>query len=300
MKLRRLVLFLFVAVVAYSAQVAFRLKQHAEVIAGADKFCMQVAGRDRYEPVSGFGDMLGLKMRGHGAYHHAVLVIQRPGRSSSYHWSYWKNSWVLGANHPFAVYCSPSRHYLDDPSDGIEKAGMESFALEGTRFVIPRGYHPNPWPESGVGLRFLATAPAFSPAGRSCAKHLCDVVTVLQVGTSAELKLPPSTPSDESAAMDQGVLHGLNIRKIREEPSGSAPSYAYYGYYARDSDGRITTIISCPESHKVQCGHVFDRDGMRYRFTHMPGDLKNWRAMQDRLESLYHSFLAPPDGVEAR
>jgi hypothetical protein len=282
---------IFSAIQSYSSQVAITVKNQAEQIANARPFCIQVAANDRYKPITGFEDILGMKMLGHGGYHHSVLVVGDLSNSpDTYHWSYWKNRFVAGTYGPFPIYCLPSKNYFSTlPSSN--HSNRESFSLLGINFSIPNEYHPKPqWPGSFIGLSFLAKAPDFLPANNKCDAHLCYISVDIKKTFELETRLNPKSWSANGE--DLNANFGLSMQK--EITSSGNNTSVRYRYYLRNSKGIVVTEIYCFESLTISCLHQFESDGWRYSFHHMPKDLKDWLTMERKIVALTKSFIAPP------
>lgn len=279
------------AIQNYSSQVAITVKNQAEQIANARPFCIQVAASDRYKPITGFGDILGMRMLGHGGYHHSVLVVGDLNNSpDTYHWSYWKNRFVAGTYGPFPIYCVPSKNYFST-LPASNHSNRESFSLLGINFSIPNEYHPEPlWPGSSIGLRFLAKAPDFLPANNKCNDQLCDIYVDLKKTFELETRLNPKSLGSKDENLNANF--GLSMQK--EITSSGNNTYVSYTYYLRNPKGIVVTAISCFESLTISCLHEFESDGLIYSFHHMPQDLKDWLTMERKIVALTKSFIVPP------
>jgi hypothetical protein len=265
------------ALVAYAHHVSQSLRGQAQDIAASRPFCVQVPGKDSYQAVGAAGDTLGLLMRGHGGYHHAVLVVGDVRTPDTYHWSYLHHRFIKGTYGPFPIVCRPRRDYLAHPDKALDADGAR-FTLAGRTIAIPAAYHGDPaWPGDLLGYSFLATAPGFLPADEFCSKRLCSMVHVAFRGG----------PSPEGMARPVAK----EVRMLaRRQSDGLISIPGRRSYIDVDDNGKVLTSIVCMESDSIQCLHVFTHGGLTYSFHHIPADLRQWRALQARLIALHERF----------
>ena len=83
-----------------------------------------------------------------------------------------------------------------------------------------------------------------------------------------------------------GVVHGL----IKERVVSS--HRVYIQYYAIDSEGKTITLIHCFENSKYQCTHIFSDGEVSYYFHYIYGDIQLWIEVQDRISTLFRSFIS--------
>lgn len=284
---------LLFAVLWYAARTSQEVRAQALEIAAGDPYCVQVAndiqfvrGAERgYRPVQRSSDIWGLRMVGYGGFHHAVLVVGDSVTPRTFHWSYFKRSFVQGTFGPFPIVCQPSRDYFDhlhsDPADSPVR-----FILDGRRLSIPRVYRPYAiWPGSFLGYTFHAAAPAFQPVGASCTDFFCGDVWVSftdSIGPYGLAQAAPAGGIPELGKLD-GLLH-LPGAKL-----------SYDRYVQVGGDGNVVTSIDC----MADCHQAFMHGGLTFSFRHKRADLSEWRAMQQRLIDL-HGRFEQPDSIAAR
>jgi hypothetical protein len=291
---------LAVAAMAYSSYVSVHLRGEAVALAAGQPWCLQVAPGQGdaddpagYRPVRGFFDTLGLRMRGRGAYHHAVLVVGHLPDVRTWHWSYLKNRFVEGSygwpQHP--VSCTTS---VDHPGQAgaMPVPVNHEFWFAGIHYSIPRGYRVSlTWPSTAPGLMFAARAPEFAPARDWCEDRLCNFVSAQPVVEGPQALFDSMDGGGRHTTIERGKHQGLESLLVED---GQGTRWRFH--VARDAYGNETTAIRCFESDRFQCGHSFVRGRWRFRFHHMPVDLARWREMQDRVAAKMDAFTAgsPP------
>ena len=281
----------YVSLQTYGEKVSRDLRTQARDIAAGKPFCVQVPkvvhrfGRPetRYRAARDFSDTWGLRMRGHGGYHHAVLVVGDVARPETFHWSYVEHGFVEGTYGPFPIVCRPTRDYFDSaPDEGA--AGEFEFVLDGTRFNIPLKYQPEAeWPGDLLGYVIRARAPHFEPYDRECAALTCSLIFAAFEHNGKPYGIWQDMAKswvDEDTAYG-GLHHHVDARsksKIDE-------------YVQIDDKGRIVTAISCMS----RCSHHFSHDGVTFSFDHRREELPEWRAMEGRLIALHATFTTRLD-----
>lgn len=278
-----------VAALAYSVFVSISVRGQSVQIASGQPYCVQAASsRSGYLPVRSFTDTLGLLMRGHGGYNHAVLIVGTLNSAKAYHWSYWQHRFVEGSyawpQHPIA--CKPLPGYLDR-APALPVTGNDDFFFDGTSYSIPREYRANPiWPSDSPNIMFAARSPDFHGRAEWCEDKLCNFVTMARVDESVMEPLE-ALPSNYMVS-EAGSRFGLDYAVAA---SDHMPDRPWRFYYRKDANGRVTTAIRCFMSDKFQCGHSFIRNGRIYHFRHMPNDTEEWEVLQGRLARLADSFV---------
>lgn len=276
--------------IAYSIAVSFATRQQARQIAGSDAFCLQVAGPDAYEPAVGPTSTLGLLMRGHGGYHHAVLAVARSGKLETYHWSYFKHQYVAGTYGPLPIVCPLESDYFERPNPPNQKDRSTFMLLDRWR-SIPTEYHPDPaWPGSFVGYTFRALAPTFAPTPDMVSGRRFNLVSVGFEG-GATLEGWSKHGTDARVHKLRPVFGLERVRVDRED--GAA---ANYHYVQRELDGSLATFITCFPGADSPCTQLFRHKGLVFNFHHRSGELPEWKAMQLRLIALDRAFSVLPKG----
>jgi hypothetical protein len=271
---------------AYSFQVALTVRMEATQIAGKNPFCLQVAASDRYVEARNFIDFFPIFMRGHGGYHHAVLIVGKIDAPIVYHWSYFQNSFVSGGYTPFPICCSPSRNYFDGKKTHRDRH-QYSFTLNGVSMSIPEEYSPEPdWPGSFVGFHFFADPPMFKSSKKDFSNGLVNYIGV-SFSIMTKLNRLMANSGSDRIVTSLNPKYGLDrqLVKHRDEKFGG-----YYEFYSADKNGNIVTRISCAENMHTPCSNEFVREGWEYRFNHSPDDIAQWKEMQNNLVSRVMSF----------
>jgi hypothetical protein len=266
--------------VAAIAMIPVVASETRTVITGAPA-CLQVASGSDYRPAQSVLDLSGLSMLashwgGIAPQFHAVLVVDAGENQRLFNWSYRRFDWVPYVSGPTPVVrCrtrpDPIGQLAWLPSAMVAEDQTIHFGLGGHTFEIPATYQPWASAANGRRLTILARAPEFTPlddaADRAIPKRFWREITV---------QLDP-----------ESMKHALTTQRA-DISEGNYES----------GDRAVTRIYCWPPSFNagLSCEHVFLRDGSVYRFHHGKSDLVDWRAMQDRVVSLVHSFqLAKSD-----
>lgn len=269
-----------------------RVRNDAEALAGGRPYCVQIPAKDaEYKPVRQWSDLAIFALRGSGALHHAVLVIGTHQTAEVFHWSYWSQRFIAGIYGPQPIYCDPRADFLKSPGvTSVEDRTQLDFYMAGRHFSIPRAYGPVPRWAGQFGLLFNAAAPRFEPLNQTPSrtdrfKTLVEVAFQSPYGLETHLRVAGAHYIVESSADEHGLKKQI-VRYARSTQPGVQ-------YFLRSPDGRVTTLIQCSDRDDVPCGHSFEQDGWTYRFRHMPSDIADWRALQQRLTDLTRSFSKP-------
>lgn len=276
-----------------------RVRNSAQLTAGDQPFCVQVpAGDALYKQAESWIDLTIFVMRGNGAPHHGVLIVGSVEDPELFHWSYWKQSFIKGILGPQPIYCNPRAKFLETPnSESASDFTHVNFYMGGQYFSIPKAYAPEPNWVDGFSLRFGAQAPAFEPAQtafiNSRQNNRVKVAFYPKETIPNWPKIPVDAADIESLAddyeSDKNDNYGLEKRTSRSATTGLPNGGA--AYFQRSPEGDVTTIIRCSERADVQCSHSFEDDGWVYEFHHLPAEIPEWQAMQDRLVKLTDSFV---------
>jgi len=268
-----------------------KVRNDAEALAGGRPYCIQIPAKDaEYRPVRQWSDLAIFALRGSGPLHHAVLVVGPHETAEVFHWSYWSQRFIAGTAGPQPIYCDPRADFLKSSATSTDDRTHIDYYMAGRHFSIPRAYRPVPRWAGQFGLLFYAAAPRFQPLSEAPSRNdrvnnLVEVAFQSPYGLETHLRVAGIQYVVESSADE----HGLNKQMVRY--AGSTQQGVQY--FLRSPHGRVITLIECSDRDDVQCLHSFEHDGWTYRFHHVPSEVPNWRAMQQRLTDLTRSFSRP-------
>lgn len=303
---RSLLLLLFLQV-AYGCYVAYR----AAAVAGDDPYCIQTADRHaEYVPAESLLDLSALTMRppyhsrgrGLGSYggYHAVLVVGDANHLRVLNWSYRSGDFVDERRFPddppggLLIYCSPEHDFSARLHMLFGRPAGDSVHVRigGRRLTIPTAYQPT-IRGSGPYVIIAALSPEFRPIDEPVRPGMDSTWfdKVIWMHFAPEGRLDSyARPSAGDAIEPLTDEFGLSRRRHRW-----GGSLEQIEYYARDRDGRVTTLVGCapPQSGSDGCQHRFLRDGVLFEFKHPVADMKSWPELQQRLVNLLDSWTAP-------
>lgn len=261
----------------------------AEKIAGNTPYCIAVPFGHTYRQAATLADFSGASMRApleSGMYGgpHATLAVGSGNRPETYHWSYGMKSFVkdsyLGDG---PIYCLPRPHFARTmPNRRGAQSQADEFRMDGMRFSVPAGYRVLASGDGEPFITFYATPPDFTPAPEASApgSNYSEVTVYFSDTDSPYMGLAAKIPKSNGSA------YGL------EKSTGRYASL----YFNVSSDKRLGTLIDCsagPQDPRKYCMHAFRRDGWTYVFYHAPGDVPEWKAMEDKLVTLTRAFVRP-------
>ena len=225
---------------------------------------------------------------------HAVLAVGNGPSPRVFNWSYRQGNFQeIGHRGAPAVSCAPRRDFAGRLSLWASAAGPDGpkrLRVAGQDFTIPAAYALKVTNELHNPVLVLdAEAPHFLPSTGSPGAHALGVHIYLRPDSVASWLEPQ--PNYKAEDRGEGPF-GLRRRAVWWTGRAS-PRDQRLELYARDASGRVSTVLECappPYGAARLCPHVFLRDGLLYRFTLNVADLPHWRAVEDRLSALIHSF----------
>jgi len=271
----------------------------AEKIAGNEPYCIDVSSGNDYKEATSQSDFSGYRMRaphswGWYATHHAILAIGSGVQPEIYHWSYNNKSFIKKSSNQTPVYCTPRLHFATAFSGEQHVEQLNRFRFVGMYFSIPPIYRAKVFSYSSTpSITFYATAPIF--------ENVPKVGQANAINSHIELNFADTKRTDAWLTKDgpayiveeSGEEYGLKKHTKWYVGSGqrNKSRTPNFDYFELSGDGRVSTIISCPDIEKAQCLHAFRDGGWTYTFHHSPVDLAHWKGMQEKLVSLTRSFI---------
>jgi hypothetical protein len=286
------VLALAIPALGYSAFVLLKATLSIAEIAADRPYCVQVSTREGYRRLTTRLQLAGLYMRATEGRYHAVLAVGSPASPVLYHWSYFNSSFVEN-RYPsdMPLFCEPRPRFLAGLGHEKHRSRRAAeFWRYGYEVSVPDAYSPDTRSGGGSLFSILARAPRFEPGDSyKCPTAPCSYVGV-SVGVDAKLESWRNRDSSEARIESLGMESGLIKERVwpAGKRAGNAPTIQYY---AMDAKGRTTTLITCFESDRFQCTHIFTDGELSYYFHHMPPEIDHWQNMQQRLVTRVASFL---------
>jgi hypothetical protein len=115
----------------------------------------------------------------------------------------------------------------------------------------------------------------------------------ITVGRDGKLDGWRITPGVGWIVESLGDEHGLIEERVRT--SGWTHT-ANLQFYELDSHGQVNTLVSCSDSERSACVHIFSDGRLSYFFRHPLSELNNWRQMQQALSATAATFINQPAG----
>lgn len=279
------------AILFYSLRVKDQIATQAEQIADGEPYCILVPkGDSGYRPAKNFTDTMGLLMRGSNAQNHAVLVVGYQEHPKTYHWSYFNFGFEEGAlttgrrddciGHKFDY----NNLSLGDYSETV------AIMVNSTTYHIPLVYQPYTLHN---GLGFVTQIPSFRPAKATYGNMLH-----VYKHRGRPMRLLEEDPGETKTFVSL-VEYGLETSPYQSARAGADSDTPYGTYYAKNDEGDLATIISCPGPEDIDCQVRFNEGEWTYSFKLMPTELHQWRSIERQVVEFVDSFAGLPASVRS-
>lgn len=266
----------------------------AEQLAQGAPYCLQLpqADVDR-RAASSLLDLSIFALAGRGS-GHVELVIAAANEDQFMPWSFRELNFYRDSSRRF--WCTPQLAYASKLSlapvpDRAARPKYLRLALAGRALAIPLALHPQSHGENSVS--FNALAPEFSPGddGKRVEVRVvwaCEQYASFHRGHCIWISGASPTYNRIEGVSEEFGLTKQSIEFV-DAQSRISTGQRYDEYHQRDALGKIAVKITC-HARSPDCEHLFDAQGLGYRFSHPRELLPRWREMQAKLQERLASF----------